>query len=143
MLKEKRGLLSSFVVAFVLVFAFVVAAHSESNTKASKKSTKDSSKTGSGLSALTVGKDPGENQLTTPSREEAKALVNKAKAQVKKYPVQKMKTSANGTKTLMIAPRNFHFSVATIGPDGKLTYEGQKPDANKANDCPSEVQAEE
>jgi hypothetical protein len=143
MLKQKRGLMSSFVVAFVLLFTFVVTAHSGSTTKASKKITKDSAKNGSGLSAMTVGKDPGENQLTTPSREEAKALVNKAKAQFKNYPPQRMKISANGTKTLMIAPRNFHFSVATIGADGKLKYEGQKPDAKKANDCPSEVQPEE
>jgi hypothetical protein len=143
MLKQKRGLMSSFVVAFVLVFAFVVVAHSDSSTKAPKKNTKDSSKSGSSLSALTVGKDPGENQLTTLSRAEAKALVDKAKAQIKKYPVHKMKISANGTKTLMIAPKSFHFSVATIGPDGKLTYEGQKTDGKKTNDCPSEVQPEE
>lgn len=148
MLKRNPGLMLCLTAAVVLIFAFGVATVFAGETDASenaKKKTTASPK--SSLSAMTVGKDPGENQVSAPSAEQVKALREKAEKKIKEYPIQKAKKHPNGATSLVIVPRSFQFNIATVGPDGKLVYNGQKPPkaevAKKTEDCGTETQPEE
>lgn len=150
MLTRNRGLMLFLTAAVVLVFAFMVATvfagEKNASAKDSKKKTTASPK--SSLSAMTVGKDPGENQVSAPSADQVKALTKKAEKAMKQYPRQKAKTHPNGGTSLVVAPHYFHLNIATVGPDGKVVYEGQRPSskgevAKKTEDCASESQPEE
>lgn len=149
MLTRNRGVMLFLTAAVILIFAFGVATVFAGETNASKDSKKKTTASPkSSLSAMTVGKDPGENQVSAPSADQVKALREKAEKKMKEYPRQKVKTHPNGGKSLVVAPHYFHLNIATVGPDGKIVYEGQRPSskgdvAKKTEDCASESQPEE
>ena len=112
---------SKFLALLLLIVPLLVFAGSDQKQQSQTNPKDEKEKVASpALSASKYAKDD-DGAIRPTTEKEERELSQQLHQTLKKYKHYEMVTDKKGN-SLVIAPFNFRWSVATVGPDGKLQY---------------------